>query len=86
MEDCIWIIKENNEQQQEWLYRVVSEQIPTGAVSIEGYVYDDKEKSFSLMLDNPKPGKNMGIIMSDPLYEMDKPESETPAKKYGRNS
>lgn len=38
------------------------------------------------MLDNPKPGKNMGIIMSDPLYEMDKPESETPAKKYGRNS
>lgn len=32
------------------------------------------------MLDNPKPGKNMGIIMSDPLYEMAKPESETPAK------
>lgn len=32
------------------------------------------------MLDNPKPGKNMEIIMSDPLYEMAKPESETPAK------
>ncbi|MBC9786975.1 DUF1433 domain-containing protein [Carnobacterium maltaromaticum] len=98
-------IKENNEKQQEWLNKVVSEQepyinkylnyyyngiesitlteseqIPTGAVSIEGYVNNDKEKSFSIMLDNPKPGKNMGIIMSDSLYEMAKPESETPAK------
>ena len=57
-----------------------TEQIPTGAITIKGFINDNEKLDFTAFIDNPKPGSNIGLSYGEEFYELTKPESETPAK------